>query len=124
MHRTMTKNNTKAILFASLIAALILPFSAMSLADAAPNENVNKKAKEKTHKQWVDEGYSVFPGGNYVKDTQKGIDKDKSINDNVKNGIDKDVLKSQNGKTILDLDKYVEKHGVDVKVKKTKTNIL
>lgn len=39
------KNNIKAILFASLIVALILPFSAMSLADAAPNENASDKAK-------------------------------------------------------------------------------
>lgn len=51
----MTKNNIKAILFASLIVALILPFSAMSLADAAPNENANDKAKEKTLKQQFDE---------------------------------------------------------------------
>ena len=38
------KNNTKTILFASLIAAMILPFSVMDVANAAPNE----KAKEKS----------------------------------------------------------------------------
>ncbi len=41
----MIKNNFKTILFASLIVAMILPFSAMNLADAAPNENVNEKGK-------------------------------------------------------------------------------
>lgn len=35
---------TKTILFASLIAALVLPFSAMEFAEAAPNENANEKA--------------------------------------------------------------------------------
>ena len=41
-------NKTKTILFASLIAAMILPFSVMSMADAAPNENASDKAKEVT----------------------------------------------------------------------------
>ena len=41
----MTKNNIKTILFASLIVAMILPFSAMDFADAAPNENANEKTK-------------------------------------------------------------------------------
>ena len=39
-------NKTKTILFASLIAAMILPFSVMGIADAAPNENANNKTKE------------------------------------------------------------------------------
>ena len=42
----MTKNNIKTILFASLIVALILPFSAMSLADAATNENATDKTSK------------------------------------------------------------------------------
>jgi len=42
-------NKTKTILFASLIAALILPFSVMSMAEAVPNENVDKIAKDKQH---------------------------------------------------------------------------
>jgi len=118
----MIYKNVKTILFASLLVAMILPFSGMLMAEAAPNENASDKAKEnkKTHKEWVDEGYSVFPGGHYIKDTQKGIDNNKSIDENVKNGFDRDILKSHNGKTILDLDKYIEKHGK--KVKNTKTN--
>jgi len=38
---------TKTILFASLIAALILPFSGMMMAEAAPNENASDKAKDR-----------------------------------------------------------------------------
>ncbi len=41
------KNTTKTILFASLIAAMILPFSGMMMADAAPNEETNDKAKDR-----------------------------------------------------------------------------
>ena len=41
----MIKNNFKVILFASLIVALVLPFSAMSLVDAAPND-ASEKIKE------------------------------------------------------------------------------
>jgi len=41
------KNNIQTILFASLLVAMILPFSTMSLAEAIPNENANEKAKEK-----------------------------------------------------------------------------
>jgi len=40
----MTFKTTKTILFASLIAAMILPFSGMMMAEAAPNENANNKA--------------------------------------------------------------------------------
>ncbi len=41
------KNLNKTILFASLIVAMILPFSGMMMADAAPNENANDKAKDR-----------------------------------------------------------------------------
>jgi len=40
----MTYKNAKTILFTGLIAAMILPFSGMDFADAAPNENANDKA--------------------------------------------------------------------------------
>lgn len=36
---------TKTILFASLIAAMVLPFSGIMMADATPNENANDNAK-------------------------------------------------------------------------------
>ena len=39
---------TKTILFASLIAAMILPFSVMEFAQAVPNENANDDIQEKT----------------------------------------------------------------------------
>ena len=39
-------NKIKTILFASLITAMILPFSGM-MADAAPNENASDKAKDR-----------------------------------------------------------------------------
>ena len=41
------KNNTKTILFASLIAAMILPFSVMDVANAAPNEKAKEKSSNK-----------------------------------------------------------------------------
>ena len=40
-------NKTKTILFASLIAAMILPFSGMNVADAVLNENANEHANAK-----------------------------------------------------------------------------
>ena len=40
---------TKTILFASLMVAMILPFSAMNIVDAAPNENTNSITKGKLH---------------------------------------------------------------------------
>jgi hypothetical protein len=43
----MTTTTTKTILFASLIAAMILPFSGMMMAEAAPNENANDVVKMK-----------------------------------------------------------------------------
>ncbi len=41
----MYNKNLKTILFASLIVAMILPFSGMMMAEAAPNENANYKEK-------------------------------------------------------------------------------
>ena len=46
----MTYKNAKTILFAALIAAMILPFSGMMMAEAAPNENASDKAKDKFKK--------------------------------------------------------------------------
>ncbi|MBA4718178.1 MAG: hypothetical protein HRO68_03395 [Nitrosopumilus sp.] len=37
---------TKTTLFASLIAAMILPFSGMMMAEAAPNEKANDNAQK------------------------------------------------------------------------------
>ena len=45
----MTYKNAKTILFASLIAAMILPFSGMMMAEAAPNNNANDNVKGKLH---------------------------------------------------------------------------
>ena len=42
----MTFKNTKTILFAALIVAMILPFSGMMMADAAPSENANDKTEK------------------------------------------------------------------------------
>ncbi len=47
----MTTKTIKVILFTSLIAAMILPFSVMTMAEAAPNENANDKAKDKKFKE-------------------------------------------------------------------------
>lgn len=41
----MTTKTIKTVLFASLIVALILPFSVMEFANAAPSENANDNAK-------------------------------------------------------------------------------
>lgn len=40
-------NKTKTILFAGLLVAMILPFSVMSMAEAAPNENATKDDSKK-----------------------------------------------------------------------------
>ena len=42
------KKTMKTILFAALLLAMILPFSVMGVADAAPNQNANDKAKDKS----------------------------------------------------------------------------
>ncbi len=42
----MITKTTKVLLFAALIAAMILPFSGMLMAEAAPNENASDKAKD------------------------------------------------------------------------------
>jgi len=74
----MTTKTIKTILFASLIAAMILPFSVMEFAQAAPNENANDKAKENTAKKYhvevlskeiIDE--SIEDGVKVVKYKQK-----------------------------------------------------
>lgn len=43
----MTSKTIKTVLFASLLVAMILPFSGMTMAEAAPNENANDKAKDR-----------------------------------------------------------------------------
>lgn len=47
----MTSKTNKTILFASLLVAMILPFSGMMMAEAAPNENANDKAKDRFNYQ-------------------------------------------------------------------------
>lgn len=73
----MTRKTTKTILFASLIAALILPFSVMSMADAATNENADRtQMKEMGYEltgslaipnenrdSMLAQGYELYPGG-------------------------------------------------------------
>ena len=49
----MTKNNIKVILFASLIVAMVLPYSVMNMADAVSNENADEKAKKITGKTHI-----------------------------------------------------------------------
>ena len=44
-------NKIKTILFASLIAAMILPFSAMDFADAEPSKDKHTEKKEKLAKE-------------------------------------------------------------------------
>lgn len=58
----MTSKTVKTILFAGLIAAMILPFSNMDFAEAAPNEKANEKAK---HDEKVKK----------LKDTKKSYEK-------------------------------------------------
>ncbi len=60
--KNVTKT-TKTVLFASLIAALVLPFSAMEFAEAVPNENANDKA---IHDEKVKK----------LKDTKKSYEKE------------------------------------------------
>ncbi len=63
----MTYKNAKIVLFASLMVAMILPFSGMMMAEAAPNEHANKMAKYQT----VDIG--KFADG--TLDEQKAVDR-------------------------------------------------
>lgn len=107
----MTKNNIKAILFASLIAAMILPFSAMNLAEAAPNENVNNKAKEKTLKEHIKDGDIIIPGGYGWKNPSeiKSFDSKKSMDENAKRGFDKKfMIEDEDGNSVLSLDKMLK----------------
>ena len=43
----MIARNAKTVLFASLVAAMILPFSIMGMVNATPNENAGEKANER-----------------------------------------------------------------------------
>jgi len=47
----MTYKNAKTILFASLLVAMILPFSMMSLADAAPGKNADEKSLKQQYEE-------------------------------------------------------------------------
>ena len=67
IHNNM-KNINKTILFASLIAAMILPFSVMSMAEAAPNENASDtvadkipydKLMDRTYDKWNNQYQSI-----------------------------------------------------------------
>lgn len=82
-------NKTKRILFASLIATMILPFSTMDFAEAAPNENANEKAPDMT--DYVSQ----------YRDVDKKIrDNKKSIDDDNKKLKDKSKLSSKDITTI------------------------
>ena len=50
----MTTKNAKTVLFASLIAALVLPFLGMQMADAIPSENSNKTVPDSNTEVTVD----------------------------------------------------------------------
>jgi len=83
----MTKNNFKAILFASLMVAMILPFSAMSLADAAPNDKVKEQQpNESMRVSDISEFDGVAPG---------------LINENALNGLKIAVAKNPKVKNLL-----------------------
>lgn len=101
----MTTKTIKTILFASLFVAMLLSFSGMTMAEATPNEDLNKK-----HMEQIRDGKIVLPGGHYIDRSElKGLDNDKSIEENAENGIDPDILMTHNGKTIFNLDAYKEK---------------
>ena len=112
----MTYKNAKTILFASLLVAMILPFSVMSMAEAAPNENANDKAKEnqkkqKTHKEHIKDGDIIIPGGyGWINPSEiKSFDSKKSMNENAKNGFDKKfMIEGKDGNAVLSLDKMLK----------------
>ena len=66
----MRSKNIKVLLFAGLLAAMILPFSVMDVS-AAPNENANEKASEKKGK--------LLLNGEKTK-TKKMIEQTKELN--------------------------------------------
>jgi len=81
---------SQTILFASLLVAMILPYSVGSLADAAPNENANDKAKLNSMKVL---DISEFDG------ETPGV-----INENALNGLKIAVTKNPKVKGLLGYD--------------------
>ncbi len=64
----MTYKNAKTILFAGLIAAMILPFSGMNFAGAEEQTNIEKVSEKDA---MLAAGYELYPGGWIKKDRIK-----------------------------------------------------
>ena len=85
----MTKNNFKVILFASLMIAMILPFSNMNMVDAIPNDNANDNSQQPDKSMIISEISEfdlVAPG---------------LINENALNGLKIAVTKNPKVKNLL-----------------------
>lgn len=124
----MTTKTIKTILFASLLVAMILPFSAMEFAEAAPNDKANDKAKAKANdkgkandhdnpngfaemKKMRDKGYKLFPGVGWIHANENSNVKSKYIQHSEKPGV-----------MLLDLDAMEESIIKNYKAKKANEN--
>lgn len=68
----MTYKNAKTILFAGLITALILPFSAMQIANATTEEHGTNVDGYAEYKKMTDKGYKLFPGVGWINSQDDG----------------------------------------------------
>ena len=82
------KNIQKTILFASLIAAMILPFSMMDVS-VASNENTNEKAKAPDMADYLSQYEDIYKK---IRDNNKSIDEDnKKLKDTSSTLSEKDI---------------------------------
>ena len=89
-NKKMTSRNTKTVLFASLIVAMILPLYVMSVADATSNDNI--KQQNKSLEGEIEEHFGDKSTKDKIKDIQK-LKKDKKAElSREKDKSEKDIL--------------------------------
>jgi hypothetical protein len=98
----MTTKTIKAILFASLVVAMILPFSMMDVSAGSP-ENANEKAIEKTGKTIIrhNSRESAIPGWEARDDMLKKLD-------NLEDASDRANLQKQIDATTAQIQKWLD----------------
>lgn len=113
----MTTKTFKTILIASLIAAIVLPFSTMEFAAAnSPENNPSSENKEKVAwnkkvKEHLANGGIYGPNGSLLmpKDIIE-VKSNESIKEHEKRGIDPSILIHQDGKTMVSIEKVLKKY--------------
>jgi len=102
----MTYKNTKTILFASLIAAMILSFSGMNMIEAAANEKANDKVEKKStltkeQKEDLKRVTEIMTKRLILETEKRGLEKSASTDDK--------IVKLEIEKQIDDIDKEFNK---------------